>query len=237
MADNNFTSDYVFKAYVVNTAAYDAGERENSGAWLYFPPQAGEVAAVMEQIGLADGGTYFMDDYVSRVEGLKPLLPMYGDIDELTAVAQAVAGLSPDDRELLSAVQESPYKLTSLQQFREFPDNIDFFTLSPQVKSLDELGWAYLGEHLDIPLTPALRAAVDPVPFGRQAMAEHQGCLTDRGYLTLSGDEWRHERAERPGEQRAEKKPSIKERLEQSRKECAGQNKAQPRREKSAPEL
>ena len=32
-------------------------------------------------------------------------------------------------------------------------------------------------------------------------------------------------------------KPSIKERLEQSRKECAGQSKTQPHREKAAPEL
>ena len=53
-------------------------------------------------------------------------------------------------------------------------------------------------------------------------------------YLTLSGDEWEHER---PRERQTEKKPSIKERLEQSRKECANQSKAQPHREKSAPEL
>ena len=33
-----------------------------------------------------------------------------------------------------------------------------------------------------------------------------------------------------------EKKPSIKERLEQSRKECANQSKAQPHREMPAPE-
>ena len=33
-----------------------------------------------------------------------------------------------------------------------------------------------------------------------------------------------------------EKKPSIKERLEQSRKECANQSKVQPHREKPAPE-
>ena len=41
------------------------------------------------------------------------------------------------------------------------------------------------------------------------------------------------EAAERGG---TEKKPSIKERLEQSRKECANQSKAQPHREKPAPE-
>ena len=65
-------------------------------------------------------------------------------------------------------------------------------------------------------------------------MQEGQGCFTSRGYLTLSGDEWEHER---PREKQTEKKPSIKERLEQSRKECANQSKAQPHREKTAPEL
>ena len=79
----------------------------------------------------------------------------------------------------------------------------------------------------------ALLDAIDPVPFGNHAMQEEQGCFTSKGYLTLSGDEWEHER---PRERQTEKKPSIKERLGQSRKECAGQSKAQPHREKPAPE-
>ena len=65
-------------------------------------------------------------------------------------------------------------------------------------------------------------------------MQEEQGCFTSRGYLTLSGDEWEHER---PRERETEKKPSIRERLEQSKKECAGKDRAQPIRDKSAPEL
>ncbi|MFR6588833.1 MAG: hypothetical protein ACLUSL_14340 [Ruminococcus sp.] len=40
---------------------------------------------------------------------------------------------------------------------------------------------------------------------------------------------------ERPAE--PEKKPSIRERLEQGKKECAEKSKAQPHKEKSAPEL
>ena len=80
---------------------------------------------------------------------------------------------------------------------------------------------------------PELLDAIDPVPFGNHAMREEQGCFTSKGYLTLSGDEWEHER---PRERQTEKKPSIKERLEQSRKECANQSKAQPHREKPAPE-
>ena len=48
----------------------------------------------------------------------------------------------------------------------------------------------------------------------------------------MQSDEWNHERPAEP-----EKKPSIRERLEQGKKECAEKNKAQPHKEKSAPEL
>lgn len=226
--------DYIFKAFVVNTAAYDAGDREASGAWLHFPPHAGEVEAVMEQIGLPDGGSYFMDDYVSQVEGLKPILPMYGDIADLSKLAQGIADLSPDDRELLAAVQDSPHRLTTLEQFKEFPQNTEFFVLEQNINRTEDLGWRYLAQHMDVLLPKELLDAVDPVPFGRHAMAEDRGCFTKHGYLTLSGDDWQHER---PPEKQAEKKPSIRERLEQNKKECAKQGKVQPHRGKTAPEL
>ena len=77
-----------------------------------------------------------------------------------------------------------------------------------------------------------LLKAIDPVPFGKYAMQEEQGHFTEHGYISLSGDEWNHERPAEP-----EKKPSIRERLEQGKKECAEKNKAQPHKEKSAPEL
>ena len=167
------------------------------------------------------------------MEHLKPLLPAGGDASELEAAAQALAGLSPEDRDLLAAVQESPYRLTTLEQFREFPANTEYFVLEPRIHDLETLGWRYLFIHTDIVFRDELLKAIDPVPFGNHAMREEQGCFTSKGYLTLSGDEWEHER---PREKQAEKKPSIKERLEQSRKECANQSKAQPHREKPAPE-
>ena len=68
--------------------------------------------------------------------------------------------------------------------------------------------------------------------LGKYAMQEEQGHFTEHGYISLSGDEWVHERPAEP-----EKKPSIRERLEQGKKECAEKNKAQPHKEKTAPEL
>lgn len=170
---------------------------------------------------------------VNFMEHLNPLLPAGGDASDLEAAAQALAGLSPEDRDLLAAVQESPFRLTTLEQFREFPANTEYFVLEPNIRKVEDVGWRYLAQHLDVLLPPELLDAIDPVPFGNHAMQEEQGCFTSRGYLTLSGDEWEHER---PRERQTEKKPSIKERLEQSRKECANQSKAQPHREKPAPE-
>lgn len=238
--EKNPTPDYVFKAYVVNTAAYDAGEREGSGEWLYFPPQAGEVQSLFEKIGLppdASPGQYFMDDYVSHVEGMKNVLPMYGDIQKLSEIAEAVSNLSLENQTLLAAVQASPFRLTAAEQFLEFEKNVDCFVLQPCIQTIEDLGWEYLSEKLTIDLTSELQAAIDPVPFGKHAMKEDQGCFTSWGYLMPTGDEWQHEQAAEHGHREAEKKPSIRERLEQSKKECAGKDRAQPVKDKSAPEL
>ena len=46
---------------------------------------------------------------------------------------RAVATLSPEDRDLLAAVQESPFRLTTLEQFREFPANTEYFILEANI--------------------------------------------------------------------------------------------------------
>lgn len=166
---------------------------------------------------------------------LKAMLPQEGSIAEQEAALRALTTLSQEDRNLLAAVQESPYRLTSLEQFREFPANTEYFILEANISKVEDVGWRYLAQHLDVLLPPELLDAIDPAPFGKYAMQEEQGCFTSRGYLTLSGDEWQHDR---PQEKQADRKPSIKERLEQSKQECMGKNKAPaPHKGKSAPEL
>lgn len=166
---------------------------------------------------------------------LKAMLPHEGSPAEQVAALRALSTLSPEDRDLLAAVQESPYRLTTLEQFREFPANTEYFILEANISKVEDVGWRYLAQHLDTLLPPELLDAIDPVPFGKYAVQEEQGCFTSRGYLTLSGDEWQHDR---PQAKQADRKPSIKERLEQSRQECRNKNKAQaPRKGKSEPEL
>ena len=166
---------------------------------------------------------------------LKAMLPHEGSPAEQVAALRALSTLSPEDRDLLAAVQESPFRLTTLEQFREFPANTEYFVLEANISKVEDVGWRYLAQHLDTLLPPELLDAIDPVPFGKYAVQEEQGCFTSRGYLTLSGDEWQHDR---PQAKQADRKPSIKERLEQSKQECRNKNKAQaPHKGKSEPEL
>lgn len=166
---------------------------------------------------------------------LKAMLPQEGSSAEQEAALRALSTLSLEDRGLLAAVQESLFRLTTLEQFREFPANTEYFVLEANISKVEDVGWRYLAQHLDTLLPPELLDAIDPVPFGKYAVQEEQGCFTSRGYLTLSGDEWQHGR---PQAKQADRKPSIRERLEQSRQECRNKNKAQaPHKGKSEPEL
>ena len=109
-------------------------------------------------------------------------------------MAQALGWLSPEDGDLLAAVQEPPYHLTTLEQFREFPVNTEYVVPEPNISKVEDVGWRYPAQHLDVLLSPELLAAIDPVPFGNYAMQREQGGFTSKGYLTLSGNEWEHER-------------------------------------------
>ena len=170
----------------------------------------------------------------SNTDFIRPIIPSGSDTSELDAAAKALARLSPMERDLLAAVQESPHRLTTLEQFREFPANTGYFVLEPNISKVEDVGWRYLAQHLDVLLPPKLLDAINPVPFGEFAMQEEQGCFTRHGYLALSGNEWVHER---PREMQAEKKLSIKEQLAQSRKASSRSNKVQPHQKKPAPEL
>ena len=97
------------------------------------------------------------------------------DIQSLPEVRAAVAALSPEDKELLAAVQASPFKLTTPEQFKEFTANTDYFVFESNVRDLNDLGLRFIAQHTDILLTPELLSAIDPIPFGQYAAKEEQG--------------------------------------------------------------
>ena len=133
------------------------------------------------------------------MEHLKSLLPAGGNASELEAAAQALAGLSPEDRDLLAAVQGVALSFDHPRAVLGVSRKHRVFCPGAQHP---QGGGCGLAQHLDVLLPSELLDASDPVPFGNHAMREEQDCFTSRGYLTLSGDEWEHER---PRERQTEK--------------------------------
>lgn len=184
MQDNS--SDYTFKAYITNTTAYDSGERENTGTWLYFPANAEEISAAFETIGLPLSATpdmYFFDDYAANIQGLRAALPMYEHVDELAALAQDLSDLPPHERHKLEAVQASPLCLTDYMQFREYPHNFDYFCLIPGVGNDKDLGNFHLYQCGMVEMPENWKAGVEPEAFGRHIREQDNGFFTDKGYV------------------------------------------------------
>ena len=218
MPHYDYDKDYPFAAFITNLGKYNEGALV--GEWVKFPTTAEELKKVFERIGIGSKDDFrqtyeewFITDYDCYVDGLYDLLGEYANLDELNYLASKLDDMSQDEYERFQAAMEIGDHTGSIQELINLTENLDCYDIYPDIHDHDDLGRYYI-EELD-------------------AMQEERGCFTSKGYLTLSGDEWEHER---PREKQTEKKPSIKERLEQSRKECANQSKAQAHREKPAPE-
>ena len=129
----------------------------------------------------------------------------------------------------MAAVQESPFRLTTLEQFREFPANTEYFILETNIRKVEGCGLALSGTAFDVLLPPALLDAIDPVPFGNHAIQEEQGASpkVSHPFRRRVGS------MSVPGRGRRKKALHQRNGWNRAGKECANQSKAQPHREKA----
>lgn len=193
MQDN---CEYVFKAFLVNASEYDNGNKETSGVWVDFPADEERIKAAFSEIGLpknAKQGRYFIDDYVSNIDSIKPLLHGNLSVRELQETAELLNGLPPYEILKLNAVMETGAKCRNLAQLREFTKNVDYYTLVPEAYTHTELGTYLIYESGIFTGVPEMyKDAMDPERFGRYISRMEQGVFTTKGYLSKSGDEWQH---------------------------------------------
>lgn len=191
-------SDYVFKAFLVNAFEYDNGNKEMSGVWVFFPAKEQELKAAFAEIGLpetAEPGQYFIDDYVSNIDSIKPLLHLDADVSELQETAARLNGLPNYEILKLNAVMETGARFENLAQVREFASNTDYYTLVPEAYTYTELGTYLIYESGIFSGIPDMyRDAAEPERFGWYIAAMEQGVFTTKGYLSKSGDEWQSEK-------------------------------------------
>lgn len=176
------------KAFVVNTTAYDHGERD-LGEWVSFPVTKEEMKAVYERIGI-DGVHFkdiFFDDFRTDVAGLKNVLSVHTDIDELNYLALRLSEISPYELAKLDAVAEvNPY--TDLKN--DFAPNMDYYVLIEGVKDAEDIGNYIIYKSGMIDMPDEWKGCIDPKALGDIILKDELGQFAQTGYLVKSGDLW-----------------------------------------------
>jgi len=179
-------SDYIFKAFIVNSAEYDNGNKETSGAWLYFPTTKEEVSALFKEIGLpnsADSEQYFIDEYKCGNNDLEKFLSMDGDIDELNYLASRISELEDVEMTVFQAVIQTK-ECQSIKDAINLTYNTECFDIVSDMGSWENIG-AYIAEchGLGLEVLGDLADFIDYATYGRVYANDNGGYFVDDMYL------------------------------------------------------
>lgn len=179
-------SDYIFKAFIVNSAEYDNGNKETSGTWLYFPATKEEVSALFKEIGLpnsADSDQYFIDEYKCDNNDLEKFLSMDGDIDELNYLASRISELEDIEMTVFQAVIQTK-ECQSIKDVINLTYNTECFDIVSDMGSWENIG-AYIAERngFGLEVLGDLADFIDYAAYGRVYANDNGGYFVDDMYL------------------------------------------------------
>lgn len=179
-------SDYIFKAFIVNTHEYDNGNKETSGEWLYFPTTKDEVSAVFEKIGLPENAspdTYFFDNYACGNDDLKKCLTMYESIDALNYLANRISELEDIEMTVFQAVIQTK-ESQNIKDAINLTYNTECFDIISDMKSWENIG-SYIAERegTGIDVIGDLSNYIDYATYGRAYANDNGGYFLGDVYL------------------------------------------------------
>lgn len=179
-------SDYIFKAFIVNSFEYDNGNKETSGTWLYFPTDAETVKRTFEEIGLPENAspdTYFFDDYVCGSDDLKKYLTMNESIDALNYLAMRISELEDIEMTVFQAVIQTK-ECQSIKDAINLTYNTECFDIISDMGSWENIG-SYIAERngLGIEVVGDLANFIDYATYGRAYANDNRGYFLGDIYL------------------------------------------------------
>ena len=241
MPHYEYDKDYPFAAFITNLGKYNEGDLV--GEWVKFPTTAEEMQKVFERIGIGSkddfGQPYeewFITDYDCYVDGLYDKLGEYESLDELNCLASKLDEMSQGEYEQFQAAMEIGDHSGSLQEIINLTENLDCYDVYPDIHDHDDLGRYYI-EELDAMQVPEyLRNYIDYEAYGRDIALEDDYGMID-GVLNNGRKGEEQEKAQGEAHRGApEKRPSIRERLAEAKRECGERKPPDRAQQKKPPE-
>ena len=188
-------SDYIFKAFIINTREYDEGNHETSGAWLYFPTTKEEVSALFKEIGLpnnADSNQYFVDEYKCGNNDLKKFMSMDSDIDELNYLANRISELEDIEMTVFQTAIQTE-ECQSIKDAINIICNTEYYNVVPDIFDYSDVGQYYAEkEGFDISAIGELADFINYEAYGERCARENGGELVDDMYLEAGCTDWQN---------------------------------------------
>ena len=186
--------EHIFKAYIVNTGEYDNGNKETSGAWLYFPTTQNEVAALFEMIGLsrnASSGEYFIDDYVCDNEDIKNVLSVSDSIDELNYLANRIDELEDIELTVFQTVLQMDNECNDIRETINVTYNTEYYKIIADMSCWENVG-AYFAEQagFSVGVIGELADYIDYEAYGKDQASKNGGELVDDIYIESGCADW-----------------------------------------------
>ena len=237
--------DYPFAAFITNLGKYNEGELV--GEWVKFPTTAEDLKEVFQRIGIGQEDNFghpyeewFITDYDCYVDGLYSKLGEYENLDELNYLASKLDEMSESEYAQFQVGMEMGDHCGSLQEIINLTENLDCYDIYPEIEDWDDLGRYYIEELVGLEVPEYLKEYIDYEGYGESIALDENGQFTEQGYVRYNGTSFHEvyngDPETIPEEYRViptqkERKPSVREALEQLKEEQKPARSAKPPQE------
>ena len=238
-------ADFPFAAFITNLGKYNEGELV--GEWVKFPTTAEKLKEVFQRIGIGQeddfGQPYeewFITDYDCYVDGLYGRLEEYENLDELNYLASKLDEMDQSDLARFQAALDACDFANLLEGLIDLTGNLDCYDIYPEIEDCDDLGRYYIEELVGLEVPEYLKEYIDYEGYGESIALDENGQFTEQGYVRYNGTSFHEvyngDPETIPEEYRViptqtERKPSVREALEQFKEEQKPARTAKPPQE------
>lgn len=182
--------DCPFEVFITNLGKYNEGEL--AGEWVKFPTTPEKIIEVFTRIGIGSTDEFgcpyeewFITDYDCYVNGLYDTAGEYESLDELNYLAEKFMSMSESEFAEYQAISETGEHTSTIAELINLTENLDCFTILPEVKTERDLGWYYLQETgiLEEKSLGEWENYLDYAAFGRDMALQEGGTFTPYGYV------------------------------------------------------
>lgn len=187
-------NQFNLNAYVTNLGKYTEGQLV--GEWVSFPTTPETMKNVFQRIGINEQyEEYFITDYDTNISNLAKTLGEYESIDNLNYLASRINELEDSELEVFEEVLSSGINLAEpdgLKTYINLTYNLDKYVFMEGITDQYDLGHYLINEvgGFDLEKMGELANYIDYEAYGRDAMINDFGGLSDNGYISYTNEKW-----------------------------------------------